>query len=117
MRQRTFSLGLVPVASFLVACAEPQTTAPANVANLAASAQQLAAPPGCEHASGAFVFTSFQFTSQTTAVGAGTLQGDLSGGFSAEYFDIQQRASMWITPLPRCWISKYSEHRDDQDVR
>src|SRR2546429_7273513 len=93
MRQMRFSHGLVPVASFHVACAEPQTTAPANVANLAASAQQLAAPPACEHVSGAFVFTTFQFTSQTTAVGAGTLQGDLSGGFSAEYFDIEQRGS------------------------
>src|SRR2546430_13266758 len=49
--------------------------------------RSLAAPPACEHVSGAFVFTTFQFTSQTTAVGAGTLQGDLSGGFSAEYFD------------------------------
>jgi hypothetical protein len=93
MRQRTFSLGLVPVASFLVACAEPQMTAPANVVNVAASAQQLAAPPACEHVSGAFVFTTFRFTSQTTAVAAGTLQGDLAGRFSAEYFDIQQRGS------------------------
>src|SRR5437899_12913303 len=93
MRQRTFSLGFVPVASFLVACAEPQLTAPANVANLAASAQQLAAPPACGHVSGAFVFTTFQFTSQTTAVGEGTLQGDLAGGFSAEYFDIEQRGN------------------------
>src|SRR5437667_10526293 len=93
MRQRTFSLGFVPVASFLVACAEPQLTAPANVANLAASAQQLAAPPACGPVSGAFGFTTFQFTSQTTAVGAGPLLGDLSGRFSAEYFDIQQRGS------------------------
>ena len=106
MRQRTFSLGFVPVASFLVACAEPQLTAPANVANLAASAQQLAAPPACEHVSGAFVFTTFQFTSQTTAVGAGTLEGDLSGGFSAEYFDIQQRGSGVIHMLAHHTITR-----------
>ena len=106
MRQRIFSLGFVLVASFLVACAEPQIAAPANVANLAASAQQLAAPPACEHVSGAFVFTTFQFTSQTTAVGAGTLEGDLSGGFSAEYFDVQQRGSGVIHMLAHHTITR-----------
>lgn len=106
MRQRTVSLGLVPVASFLVACAEPQMTAPASVPDLAASAQQVAAPPACEQVSGAFVFTTFQFTSQTTAVGAGTLLGDLSGGFSAEYFDIQQRGSGVVHMLAHHTITR-----------
>jgi hypothetical protein len=106
MRQRNSSLGLVPVALFLVACAAPQMTAPENVANLAASAQQLAATPACEHVSGAFVFTTFQFTSQTTAVGAGTVQGDLSGGFSAEYFDIQPRGSGVIHMLAHHTITR-----------
>ncbi len=93
MGHRGFSLGLVPVAWLLVACSDRQVTAPPNVANLTASAEQLATQTDCEHVSGAFVFTRFQFTSQTTAVGEGTVQGDLSGGFSAEYFDIAQRGN------------------------
>lgn len=93
MCNRGFSLGLVLVASFLVGCSDRQMTAPPSVPDLAASAQQTAAPMACEHVSGAFVFTRFQFTSQTTAVGEGTVQGDLSGGFSAEYFDIEQRGN------------------------
>ena len=82
MRHRGCSLGLVLAASFLVGCAERQMTAPPNVPDLAASTEQIAAQMACEHVSGAFVFTKFQFTSQTTAVGEGTLQGDLAGGFS-----------------------------------
>ena len=93
MRHRSFSLGLVLVASFLVGCSERQLTAPPNAPALAASAEQIAAQIPCEQVSGAFVFTKFQFTSQTTAVGEGTLQGDLAGGFSAEYFDIEQRGN------------------------
>jgi hypothetical protein len=93
MRNRGFSLGVVLVVSFLVGCAERPITAPPNVPDLAASAEQTAAQAACEHVSGAFVFTRFQFTSQTTAVGEGTVQGDLSGRFSAEYFDIEQRAN------------------------
>jgi hypothetical protein len=91
MRRRGFSLAVVAVGSLLVGCADRQMTAPPNVPDLAAMAEQRAAKLNCEHVSGAFVFTMFQFTSQTTAVGAGTVQGDLSGRFSAEYFDIQQR--------------------------
>src|SRR5256886_10668076 len=68
MRRRGSSLGLVVVTSFLVACSERQLTAPPNVSDLAASAEQLAAPTTCEHVSGAFVFSRVQFTSQTTAV-------------------------------------------------
>jgi len=93
MRDRGFSLGLVLAASFLVGCSERQMTAPPIVPDLAASAEQIAAQMACERVSGAFVFTKFQFTSQTTAVGEGTLQGDLAGGFGAEYFDIEQRAT------------------------
>ena len=93
MRHRGCSLGLGLAASFLVACSDRQVTAPLNTANFTASAEQLAAQTDCEHVSGAFVFTRFQFTSQTTAVGEGTLQGDLAGGFSAEYFDIEQRGN------------------------
>ena len=93
MRHRGFSLGLVLVASFLVGCSERQMTAPPNVPDLAVSAEQSAARMACAHVSGAFVFTRFQFTSQTTAVGEGTVQGNLSGGFSAEYFDIEQRGN------------------------
>jgi len=93
MRHRGFSLGLVLVASFLVGCSERQLTAPQNVPDLAASAGQIAARMACGHVSGAFVFSRFQFTSQTTAVGEGSVQGDLSGRFSAEYFDIVQRGN------------------------
>src|SRR5438876_9144359 len=93
MRRQGSSLGLVLVTSFLVGCSERQLTAPPNVSDLAASAEQLPAPTTCEHVSGAFVFSRFQFTSQTTAVGEGTMQGDLSGAFSAQYFDIEQRGN------------------------
>src|SRR2546427_3988484 len=89
MRRRGSSLGLVVVTSILVGCSERQLTAPPNVSGLAASAEQLAAQTACEHVSGAFVFTRFQFTSQTTAIGEGTVEGDLAGGFSAQYYDIE----------------------------
>ena len=106
MRGPGMSLGVVAVGSLLVGCSERQMTAPPNVADLAASAQQLATPSNCEQVSGAFVFTMFQFTSQTTAVGAGSVEGDLSGGFSAEYFDIQQRGSGVIHMLAHHTITR-----------
>lgn len=93
MRQRGFSLGLVAVGSLLVGCSERQMTAPPVVPDLAASTARLAATADCQPVSGRFVFTRFDFTSPTTAVGQGTVQGDLSGGFSAEYFDIHQLGS------------------------
>jgi hypothetical protein len=92
MRQRGFSLGLVAVASLLAACSEQQVTAPSSAFDLAASAERQARTPDCEHVRGAFVFTRFAFTGPTTAVGAGTVRGDLSGTFSAEYFDIAPQA-------------------------
>src|SRR2546421_2570654 len=73
--------------------AEAAKSAPPDVPDLTASADHIAAHMACEHVSGAFVFSRFQFTSQTTAVGEGTLQGDLSGAFSAQYFDIEQRGN------------------------
>ena len=93
MRRRGSSLGLVLVTSFFVGCSERQLTAPPNVSDLAASAEQLPAQTACGHVGGAFVFTRFQFTSQTTAIGEGTVEGDLSGGFSAQYYDIEQRGN------------------------
>jgi hypothetical protein len=93
MRHRGFSLGLVLVASFLVGCSERQMTAPPHGPDLSASAEPIAPQIACAHVSGAFVFTRFQFTSQTTAAGEGNVQGDLSGAFSAEYFDIEQRGN------------------------
>src|SRR5256886_13888313 len=93
MRRQGSSLGLVLVTSFLVGCSERQLTAPPNVSDLAASAQQLAAQTACGHVSGALVFTRFQFTSQTTAIGEGKVEGELSGGFSAQYYDIEQRGN------------------------
>ncbi|MCB0104595.1 MAG: hypothetical protein KDE53_01770 [Caldilineaceae bacterium] len=52
--------------------------------------------PPCTELSGAFAFTKFAFTSETTAVGEGTVtwtKGDESGvgTFSADYFNIVQR--------------------------
>jgi len=92
MRQRGLLLGLVAVASLLAACSERQVTAPSSAFDLAASAERRARTPDCEHVRGAFVFTSFAFTGPTTAVGAGTVRGDISGTFSAQYFDIAPQA-------------------------
>jgi hypothetical protein len=86
MSRRHVSLGLVAVGWLLLGCSERDVTGPGDVA---ASAGR----PGtsnCEHVSGAFVFSLFQFTSATTAVGQGIVQGDLSGTFHADYFNIQQ---------------------------
>ena len=91
MRHKGLSLGLVAVGSLLVGCSERQVTAPPDTPAFARSAGPLAAQSGCTHVSGAFVFGRFEFTSQTTAVGTGTVQGELSGLFDAQYFDIQQR--------------------------
>jgi len=91
MRQRGFSLGLVAVASLLAACSERQITAPSSTLDLAAS-ERRARGPDCEDVRGAFVFTSFAFTGPTTAAGAGTVRGDLSGTFTASYFDIAPQA-------------------------
>ena len=92
MRQRGSSLGLVAVTSLLAACSERQITAPSNALDLAASAERHARQPDCEHVRGAFVFTRFAFTGPTTAAGAGTVRGHLSGTFTAEYFDIAPEA-------------------------
>src|SRR5438874_13076701 len=81
MRRRGSSLGLVVVTSFLVGCSDSELTAPPNVSDLAASAVQLAALTPCDHVSGAFVFTTFEFTSQPTAADQGTLPGDIGGRF------------------------------------
>lgn len=91
MRPTGFVLGLVAIGSLLVGCSD-QITGPSSLPAVA-SAPRLARQPACKHVSGAFVFTRFQFTSQTTAVGDGTVQGDLAGAFHAEYFDIEQRGN------------------------
>jgi hypothetical protein len=44
----------------------------------------------CEHVTGEFVFSSLEFTSPTTAVGAGTATGAFPGTFRADYSNIQQ---------------------------
>jgi hypothetical protein len=92
MRLRGFSLGLVAVVSLLAACSERQITAPSSALDLAASAERQPGKPDCEHVRGAFVFTRFAFTGPTTAVGAGTVRGNLAGTFTAEYFDIAPQA-------------------------
>jgi hypothetical protein len=85
-------LPLVAVGSLLVGCSDHQITGPAS-GRTVASVPRLSAQTGCQHISGAFVFTRFQFTSQTTAVGDGRVEGDLAGEFHAEYFDIEQRGA------------------------
>ena len=47
---------------------------------------------GCRTVAGEFAFSSFQFTSPTTAVGVGVTTGDLAGTFHAQYWDITPAA-------------------------
>jgi hypothetical protein len=47
----------------------------------------------CIRAAGQFTFTSFAFTSATTAVGVGVVRGDVNGTFHAHYWDIQTGAN------------------------
>lgn len=44
----------------------------------------------CSAVSGAFFFSSFTFTSATTATAEATVTGDLAGTAHADYFDIEQ---------------------------
>jgi hypothetical protein len=44
----------------------------------------------CGTVAGAFRFTTFQFTSATTAYAEGSVEGDLAGSFVAHYFNISQ---------------------------
>jgi hypothetical protein len=90
MQRRGFSLALVATAMLLVGCSERRITAPSAAPAVSPSAPPLAATSGCNHVSGSFIFTSFQFTSATTAVDAGTVTGDVSGTFVAQYFNLQQ---------------------------
>ena len=57
---------------------------------LVGAANPAVANGDCEHVTGEFVFSSFVFTSPTTAVGEGTATGDFPGTFHADYFNIQQ---------------------------
>ena len=61
--------------------------------SLSASAKSSRHDGRCTRIAGEFAFTSFQFTSPTTAVGVGVTRGDLAGTFHAQYWDIQQRAN------------------------
>jgi hypothetical protein len=84
-----FSIGVAAAGALLVGCSQ----APLNpAAERRLMPPSLASVPNasCQHVSGSFVFTSFQFTSATTAVGAGNVSGDITGTFSAEYFDLHQ---------------------------
>ena len=47
----------------------------------------------CTRVAGQFTFTSFGFTSATTAVGVGVVTGDVNGTFHAHYWDIQTDAN------------------------
>jgi hypothetical protein len=58
--------------------------------SLGGLAKPAAAAANCEQFTGEFVFSSFFFTSATTAVGEGSVSGDISGTFHADYFDIVQ---------------------------
>jgi hypothetical protein len=84
-----FSIALVAGGALLVGCSQDRLSAPADHRLVPPS---LASVPNtsCQHVSGSFVFTSFQFTSSTSAVGAGNVSGDITGTFSAQYFDLHQ---------------------------
>lgn len=90
MQYRSVSLCLVVAGALLVGCSEGRLTAPAAARSLTPANGPLASVAGCQHISGSFVFTSFQFTSATTAVGAGSVSGDLTGTFLAQYFNLHQ---------------------------
>jgi hypothetical protein len=66
-------------------------------AAVAASSLTASAKPAnkgqCTRAAGQFTFTSFGFTSATTAVGVGVVRGDVNGTFHAHYWDIQAGAN------------------------
>jgi len=47
-----------------------------------------AAGSGYQRVSGTATFTSFQFTSPTTAVSGGNVTGDISGTFTVQYYDL-----------------------------
>ncbi len=79
MRQSAVTISLALAGSLLVACAE-SPDAPRSPAH--AQTDVLAS---CTHVSGSFIFSSFQFTSATTAQGEGWLTGDLAGTFIADY--------------------------------
>ena len=67
------------------------------VAAVAASSLAASAKPSnrgpCTRVAGQFTFTSFGFTSATTAVGVGVVRGDVNGTFHAHYWDIQTGAN------------------------
>jgi hypothetical protein len=84
-----FSIGVVAAGAWLVGCSQDPLSAPAA---RRLTPPWLASVPNvlCRHVSGSFVFTSFQFTSATSAVGAGNVFGDIAGTFSAEYLDLHE---------------------------
>lgn len=84
-----FSLCALSAGALLAGCSQDSPTASRD---RRLTPPSLASNPGgsCSHVSGSFTFTSFQFTSATSAVGAGTVSGDITGTFAAEYFDLHQ---------------------------
>ena len=87
-----FSIGVVAAGAWLVGCSHDPLSAPAA---RRLTPPWLASVPNvlCRHVSGSFVFTSFQFTSATSAVGAGNVFGDIAGTFSAEYLDLHENGA------------------------
>ena len=65
-------------------------TLAATIVGFAVSAEPLRAQPNCTFVEGSFRFALFQFTSATTAYAEGFVDGDLSGTFVANYFNINQ---------------------------
>jgi hypothetical protein len=84
-----FSIGVVAAGAWLVGCSQDPLSAPAA---RRLTPPWLASVPNvlCRHVSGSFVFTSFQFTSAMSAVGAGNVSGDIAGTFSADYLDLHE---------------------------
>lgn len=52
--------------------------------------EPLSAESDCFSVSGEFRFSSFTFTSATTATGAGTIEGSITGTTHADYFNMSQ---------------------------
>ena len=63
--------------------------------DLATAAPNQPVNPPCTPFSGTFVFTLFQFTSATTAIGQGEVwaEGEVVAHFSAQYFNIEQKGN------------------------
>jgi len=89
--QRSSYLCLALVAGLLAAgCSDQRPTEPAAARKGTPIVKALATSDGCELIAGTAQFTTFEFTSPTTAMSTGSVSGDLTGTFSVQYFNIHK---------------------------